>query len=184
MELEDVLTNPRTFGFASLITAAFLTACASQNVNPRPTEIKSPAPSPQTTPSPESTQTPLPSPTFTLLSEALSWTGATSGTLTEAEATCDQPLDTIDLHTADYSVDFFLPRHGAGAVGVSSLNEAAGLHLQPGVGVQSYTLFLAASGTVTYSPDGVSGTINAWLAPQSNVPTSPSIHIVGRWRCS
>jgi hypothetical protein len=177
------LTYRKTFGIVAALTAVFLAACASGNVNPSPTATTSPAPSPQTTQSPVSIQTPLPSPTFTLLPEALSWTGATRGTLTAADATCDLPVDTIDLHTADYSADFSLPRHAPGIVAQSFPNEGASLHLQPGVGVHSYTLFLGASGSVTYSPDGVSGSINAWLAPQSNVPTFPSIHIIGRWRC-
>jgi hypothetical protein len=170
-------------GIVAAVTAVFLAGCASGNVHPSPTATTSPAPSVQPTQSPVSTQTPLPSPTWTLLTESLSWTGAASGTLTDAMATCDLPVDTIDLHTADYSADFSLPRHAPGIVAQSFPNEGASLHLQPGVGVHSYTLFLAASGSVTYSPDGVSGSVDAWLAPQSNVPTSPSIHIIGRWRC-
>ena len=170
-------------GIVAALTAVFLAGCASGNVHLSPTAAPSPAPSVQPTQSPVDTQTPLPSPTWTLLPESLSWTGAARGTLTEAMATCDLPVDTIDLHTADYSVDFGLPRHGRGIVAQSFANEGASLHLQPGVGVHSYTLFLAASGSVTYSPDGVSGSVDAWLAPQSNVPTSPSIHIIGRWRC-
>ncbi len=172
-----------TFGIVAALTAVFLEACASGNVNPSPTATTSPAPSLQTTQSPVSSPTPLPSPTWTLLPEALSWAGATSGTLTEADATCDLPVDTIDLHTAGYSVDFSLPRHAPGIVAQAFPNEGASLHLQPGVGVLSYTLFLAATGSVTYLPDGVSGSVDAWLAPQSNVPTPPSIHIIGQWRC-
>jgi hypothetical protein len=172
-----------TFGIVAALTAVFLAACASESVYPSPTATTSPAPALQTTQSPVSSPTPLPSPTWTLLPEALSWAGATSGTLSEADAICDLPVDTIDLHTADSSVDFSLPRHAPGIVPQSFPNEGASLHLQHGVGVHSYTLFLAASGSVTYSPDGVSGSVDAWLAPQSNVPTSPSIHIIGRWRC-
>jgi hypothetical protein len=69
-------------------------------------------------------------------------------------------------------------------VAQSLANDGARLYLQPGVGVHSYTLCIATSGTATYSPDGVSGSVDAWLAPQSNIPTSPSIHIAGHWRCS
>jgi hypothetical protein len=176
----------KALGIAAALTAISLAGCAPEpeNVHPSPTAAMSPAPYTGPTQSPLSTPTPLPSPSWTLLQESLSWTGAASGTLTDAMATCDLPVDTIDLHTADYSADFSLPRHAPGIVAQSFPNQGASLHLQPGVGVHSYALFLAASGSVAYSPNGVSGSIDAWLAPQSNVPTSPSIHIIGRWRCA
>jgi hypothetical protein len=89
----------------------------------------------------------------------------------------------IDLRSSDESVDFALPNHSPGIVAQSFPNLGVSLHLQPGVGVHAYTLFLAVSGTATYAPEGRSGSVDAWLAPQSNVPTSPSIHITGTWRC-
>jgi hypothetical protein len=175
------MAHRAAFVLAAAFAAGVLAACASTT---SPTPTASPSPSVQPTQSPVSSQTPLPSPTWTLLPESLSWTGAASGTLTEAMATCDLPgLHFIYLHTADNSVEFSLPRHAPGVVAQSLTNEGASLHLQPGVGVHSYTLFLAASGSVTYSPDRASGSVNAWLAPQSNVPTSPSMHVTGHWRC-
>jgi hypothetical protein len=61
------------------------------------------------------------------------------------------------------------------------VNGGVSLHLNHPAG--PYTLFLGVSGTVTYSSNGISGSIDAWLAPQSNVQTSPSVHITGTWRC-
>jgi hypothetical protein len=58
------------------------------------------------------------------------------------------------------------------------------LHLAHGVGPGLLTLFLATSGTVTYSADGNSGSVDVWMAAQSNVPTSPSVHLSGDWRCA
>ena len=139
---------------------------------------------------PPPTAVPSPTPAPVLVPEGLSWTGAARGSLTQAYGTCDQPgTNEIVLISTDpngnVEVDF--PSHPPGTVSVTSPSMddgGLGLHLNHGVGPKSYTLFLAASGTVTYSPNGISGSMNAWLAPQSNVSTSPSIHITGTWQCA
>jgi hypothetical protein len=166
------------FGVIVLLAVACLAACASATVQPTSTATGSPVPSQ----SPSSG--PTPTANYTLLPESLSWTGMANGTLTEAYATCRLPDDNfIDLRAADDTVDLGLPVHSPGIVVQSLANLGVSLHVQPGVGPLSYTLFLGAAGSATYAPDGVSGSVDAWLAPQSNVPTSPSVHITGKWRC-
>jgi hypothetical protein len=164
-------------GIVTVLATTSLAACSTVSRPPTPTFVPP-------TETPANSPTPSFNSATALLPESLSWTGAGKGTITEAYATCHlQYSNQIYLHTTDGSVEFSLPLHAPGIVAQSFANQGASLHLQPGVGPQRYTLFLAASGSVTYSPDGISGSVNAWLAPQSNVPTSPSIHIVGTWRC-
>jgi hypothetical protein len=180
------MARRESLAIVGTLTVLSLAACSAKSVSPIPTPTRSLSPSAQPTRSPTSNLMPSPTPTSTSgpFSESLAWRGAASGTLTEAYGTCHlQYVNQIDLHAADFSADFSLPAHAPGIVAQSLLSPGASLHLSPGVGVHRYTLFLATSGSVTYSPDGVSGSVDAWLAPQSNVPTSPSIHITGRWRC-
>lgn len=139
-----------------------------------------------TSPPPTVAASPTPAPV--LVPEAISWTGAGGGRLTEAYGTCDEPyIGGIVLISTDVNgnVQFGVPTHAAGIVSVDApsmmVNGGVSLHLNHPAG--PYTLFLGVSGTVTYSSNGISGSIDAWLAPQSNVQTSPSVHITGTWRC-
>jgi hypothetical protein len=122
------------------------------------------------------------SPSADSVGESLSWTGAASGYLSEAIATCELPgLDVIDMHAPDNGVDISLPSHSAGVVTQSQM--AAGVNLHLSDGVDGYTLFLASSGSVTYMGKGDSGSMDVSLVPQSNAGTSITIHLTGTWRC-
>jgi hypothetical protein len=88
----------------------------------------------------------------------------------------------IYLHTSDNSIEVSFPAHAAGEVAESV--DRAGIGLQLNSGVDGYTLFLASSGTITYERGGESGSMNAWLVPQSNVPAPLlSFHLTGKWTC-
>jgi hypothetical protein len=167
------------FGIIVTLAATGLSACAPTNPKPSSTGAQ-PIPTQPVVIS----QTPVPSPTWSLQPESLSWSGETNGTLTQAYATCHlTPTGDIALRSADSSVEFALPGHTPGTVAQSFANLGVSLHVQPGVGIHLYTLFLGASGSASYATDGVSGSVDAWLAAQSNVPTSPSVHISGMWKC-
>ena len=126
--------------------------------------------------------TPAPS---QLVPEMLTWNGAASGTLSAASANCHNPPgDQIALAASDQSAEIGLPHHSAGVVDVKSFPSGSGtvvLHTAPTTG--GFTLFVAVAGSVTYDSTGNSGSLDVWLAPQSNVPKSPSVHLAGRWRC-
>jgi hypothetical protein len=124
-----------------------------------------------------------------LLAETLSWSGEATGTLTQAYADChNSSRNSISLSSIkNDGLIVGLPHGSPGTVNVRSFPNGAGtvsLHLAHGVGPGLLTLFLATSGTVTYSADGNSGSVDVWMAAQSNVPTSPSVHLSGDWRCA
>lgn len=113
--------------------------------------------------------------------ESLSWTGTIKGSLTDAYGTCYQRVnDAVYLHNANNRIEVEIPRHGPGVVAQDpdKLDGSLTLYLS-GKGVYEGT-----SGSVTYGPEGKSGSVDAWLSPQlPNSVGRPSLHLMGRWRC-
>lgn len=113
--------------------------------------------------------------------ESLAWTGTMKGSLTEAYGTCDQRVnDAVYLRNANERIEVEIPRHGTGVVtqNPDKVDGSLTLYLS-GKGV-----YEATSGSVTYGPEGKSGSVDVWLAPQlPNSVGRPSLHLIGKWTC-
>jgi len=122
--------------------------------------------------------------TATPLPESLSWTGRVSGHLTQAYATCHLypgfATDAIVLRNRSDSIDIEIPVHAEGVMKITAVTDV-GLHLDTSSGG---SLYLAISGSVTYSKGGDSGSLNVALAQQLAGPLEPAVlRLTGDWRC-